>query len=167
MEKGMLRWFTAPSRSLREVNMRLLRMAITGALLVMALSGLAQAVHFKDGGVAIGGHPDNCTFPPCPWEKARRGGYERQLDKAVEKYSGSRLQEEYTKAEQGAQVCSRAATPEKGTAMVVAEGVKPSGPTVHCDLCPTYCTRTICDLNGCRDEQYICGWYSCNCSHGG
>lgn len=40
-------------------------------------------------------------------------------------------------------------------------GVKPG--TVHCDLCPIYCTRTVCDLNSCREEKYICQWYSCNC----
>lgn len=49
--------------------MRLLSMAITGALLVMALFGLAHTWHITDGGVGSGGHPDNCTFPPCPWEK--------------------------------------------------------------------------------------------------
>lgn len=35
--------------------------------------------------------------------------------------------------------------------------------TVHCETCPVYCTRTVCDLSGCRDEQYICQWQACNC----
>lgn len=40
-------------------------------------------------------------------------------------------------------------------------GEKPG--TIHCDLCPIYCTRSVCTLSGCREEQYICQWYSCNC----
>ena len=40
-------------------------------------------------------------------------------------------------------------------------GEKPG--TVHCDLCPIYCTRTVCDLNKCRTEKYVCQWESCNC----
>jgi hypothetical protein len=41
---------------------------------------------------------------------------------------------------------------------------KRSGPTPHCDLCPVYCTRTVCDLNSCRPVREICGWRSCNCT---
>lgn len=44
--------------------------------------------------------------------------------------------------------------------------VDSSGGTVHCDLCADYCTRTVCDLNSCREEQYLCGWHSCNCRPG-
>lgn len=40
-------------------------------------------------------------------------------------------------------------------------GEKPG--TIHCDSCPVYCTRTICDLNSCWTERYICGWRACNC----
>lgn len=36
--------------------MRLLSMAVTGALFVMALSGSAQALDFKDAGAAAGGY---------------------------------------------------------------------------------------------------------------
>lgn len=46
-------------------------------------------------------------------------------------------------------------------ALTPMAGEKPG--TIHCDLCPIYCTRSVCTLNGCRDEQYICQWYSCNC----
>lgn len=35
--------------------------------------------------------------------------------------------------------------------------------TVHCDLCPIWCTRTVCDMNSCRNEHYVCQWYSCHC----
>ena len=38
-----------------------------------------------------------------------------------------------------------------------------SGQNVHCDSCPVYCTRTVCDTNGCHDEQYICQWVACHC----
>ncbi len=43
------------------------------------------------------------------------------------------------------------------------QDVHPSGPTVHCDSCPDYCTRTICDTKSCHTETYICGWHACNC----
>lgn len=51
--------------------------------------------------------------------------------------------------------------PKQGQQANALAGEKPG--TVHCDLCPVYCTRTVCTLNGCQDEQYICQWYSCNC----
>lgn len=54
-----------------------------------------------------------------------------------------------------------AALPQQDQKVETLAGEK-SG-TVHCDLCPIYCTRTVCTLNGCRNEQYICQWYSCNC----
>lgn len=58
------------------------------------------------------------------------------------------------------------ATLGSGTARTAADtnpDVKPSGETVHCDSCPIYCTRTVCDLKDCHEESYICGWSSCNC----
>jgi hypothetical protein len=40
-------------------------------------------------------------------------------------------------------------------------GEKPG--TIHCDSCPVYCTRTVCDTKSCWSERYICGWRACNC----
>lgn len=40
-----------------------------------------------------------------------------------------------------------------------------SGGTVHCDLCTTYCTETVCDPK-CHNVRYECGTHSCNCRPG-
>lgn len=45
------------------------------------------------------------------------------------------------------------------------DGVDHSGGTIHCDLCTTYCTRTVCEPK-CRNEKYACGTHSCNCRPG-
>lgn len=44
--------------------------------------------------------------------------------------------------------------------------IQGTGGTIHCDLCTTYCTRLVCDLNECRNESYACGTHSCNCRPG-
>jgi hypothetical protein len=36
---------------------------------------------------------------------------------------------------------------------------------VHCDLCTTYCTETVCDPK-CHNVRYECGTHSCNCRPG-
>jgi hypothetical protein len=49
----------------------------------------------------------------------------------------------------------------------MATPMKASGGTVHCDLCPVYCTRTVFGNDGrTHEESYICQWYSCNCTDG-
>jgi hypothetical protein len=50
--------------------------------------------------------------------------------------------------------------------VIKADENQKSGGTIHCDLCPTYCTRTVCDTKGCHTENYLCGMHSCNCRPG-
>jgi hypothetical protein len=45
------------------------------------------------------------------------------------------------------------------------DDVQSSGGTVHCDLCTTYCTKTVCDPK-CHNDTYACGTHSCNCRPG-
>jgi hypothetical protein len=57
-------------------------------------------------------------------------------------------------------------TQQKDAPKVLDSDKQSSGGTVHCDICTTYCTRTICDLSKCYDEKYACGTHSCNCRPG-
>ena len=70
-----------------------------------------------------------------------------------------------TKAE-GHQTTAGKASCREGLKLTQSDydGPKRSGPSVHCDLSPRYCSRVVCDQKNCFEEQYVCGWYSCDCT---
>jgi hypothetical protein len=157
--------------------MRTAYLELAAFLIVLSQTGLAGEPNYcgphdecKTGELPCASCDSNglCSCSTCcvavkdrkpGWEKAEAAARKRAAEHASKARPAS---EALVTTDKGEKVCeSLKACAADSSIIKPMAGERPG--TVVCDSCPIYCTRTICDLNRCWTERYICGWRACNC----